>query len=130
MVTYSYIPPEYKANNKISPTPHTPLSSQQTNVGRNDKTHIPYRDTGAAGKSIFGQPPSWAYKPLPPLPFGNAADSPTKPLLSKFYEHDCDTTSLIGQPDKSDFKTKAKKSKIAKVVKNFSKKLLSTGSNQ
>lgn len=129
MVSYSYIPPSYKTKNKMSSSTssNTSLLLQQTTICEYKEPHIPYRDTGVVGKSIFGQAPSWKYKPLPPSPFEKAEESPSKPLLSKFKEHDCDNISRVIHldQDESELEIDAKQGKIAKAVKNFSKKLTS-----
>jgi hypothetical protein len=95
MVTYSYIPPAYKTPTKMSSTtPSTASLLQQSTTKASREPHIPYRDTGAAGKYIFGQPPSWTYKPLPSFPCEKLEESPSKPLLSKFHEADIDSMSM------------------------------------
>ncbi|KAF1929452.1 uncharacterized protein M421DRAFT_91902 [Didymella exigua CBS 183.55] len=49
MVTYSYIPPEYKTNNKKSSSASSnPLLSRQTTAFEYKEPYIPYRDTSPA----------------------------------------------------------------------------------
>ena len=131
MVTYIYIPPEYKTPSKISSTISSTTSLlQHPTTKASRELHIPYRDTGAAGKYIFGQPPSWTYKPLPPSPCEKPERSPSKPLLSKFHEADIDSMrwNTKTSVDEFQFNGAKKESKIAKVVKDFSKRFCTTTS--
>lgn len=126
MPTYSYIPPEYKTTSKkLSSSPSARPAPQQTTSYVGKEPRITFRDTGAAGKSIFGQAPSWKYKPLPPLPCERTDQSLSKPSLSKSKEHDCGTFSMAKYYGEH-AKTGAQHGKIAKAAKSFSNKLTST----
>ena len=123
MVTYSYIPPEYKIPTKMASTSPEALLSQHPTCTGTKNPHIPYRDTGAAGKYIFGRPPSWTFKPLPLFPFEKVEKLSSKPPPSKLHEEDCDSMTTETGEDELQTETEAKKEgKIAKVVKNFSER--------
>ncbi|KZM18829.1 hypothetical protein ST47_g10041 [Ascochyta rabiei] len=101
--------------------PSTTLSSaprsQQSTTMESHKPHIPYRDTGAAGKCIYGQPPSWTFKPLPPFPFERVQTLETEP-----FDDDCH--SMTTQTGEDDARLEQKReSKVIKAVKNLSRKL-------
>lgn len=137
MVTYSYIPPEYKTPKpkpKPKPTPH---SSQPLKPPSPHTPHIPYRNTGAAGKRIFGQPPSWTRKPLPPFPFEKAgmpisssSSSPSSesPRTSKFREDDCGSVETQGDGTEALLESTgpdggAREGRVRRVVKGFSRRV-------
>ena len=131
MVKYSYIPPEYKTPSNMSSTTSSKASLLHRSVSNPIKEpHIPYRDTGAAGKYIFGRPPSWTYKPLPPIPSEAVEDTPSKPLVSKPREADYDAVSEKTETSvqEGQFVEIKKQGKFAKVAKNFSKRFSITTS--
>lgn len=91
---------------------------------------LPYRDTGAAGKSVYGQAPSWKYKPLPTLPYKKDQASVKEPVVSKFREEGIDSMKETTESEEvREAEAKARKEgKIKKTVKNFSTLLSGTGS--
>lgn len=50
-----------------------PTTSTSTSTTHSPESVIPCRSTGAAGKHIFSQPPSWSCKPLPSPPLKEAS---------------------------------------------------------
>ncbi|KAJ8115794.1 hypothetical protein OPT61_g2648 [Boeremia exigua] len=107
-----------------STSPNAQSLHHSTSV-RTKEPHIPYRDTGAAGKSIFGQAPSWEFKLLPPLPFEEQQESTEKP--SRFREELCDRLAEVSMDKAHQENAIRKEGKIQKAVKNFSRRF-STGS--
>lgn len=115
MVTYSYIPPEYNTPTKM---PYAPSPLSQCTTLEPQEPNIPYRNTGAVGKYIFGQPPSFTFKPLPPFPF----EEEDEKQMEREDDRDSMTTQVGDYESQIEAETK-KEGKIAKAVKNFSRKL-------
>lgn len=118
MVKYSYIPPEYKIASKITPTSLNKPLPQHPTCATPQEPRIPYRDTRTTGKAIFGQPPSWKHKPLPPLPLEEVSAPAEKPRVSRFRE-DLDSVPDVGDVEAL-CQGKAKKHiKLQEVVHNL-----------
>lgn len=118
--------PEYKAKSKQSVTASaSTLVPQRPTTCVEKEPRITFRDTGAAGQSIFGQVLSWKCKPLPPLPHERTNQSASKKGLSKLKEHDCDTVRALRHSG-ADAETDTQQGKTAKAAKNFPKNFTST----
>ncbi|KAF9698627.1 hypothetical protein EKO04_003794 [Ascochyta lentis] len=121
MATYSYIPPEYKTSPKMPLPPSSIPLPQLSPIIEPQKPHMPHSDAGATGKYL----PLGAFKPLPRFSFEKLEAAETESV----DDEDCSSmTTHVGENDARE--EVKQEGRIAKAVKEFSKKLVAAVSKK